>query len=67
MNHGVAIALVWCGGIVLIVLTIVIILYWEKWRKKAITEAGKSFGFQHLAQGETFPKTNRNHDQIKII
>ena len=51
MKNGVVIALL----IGLIVLTIVIILSWEKWRKRAITEAGKSFGFHRLAQGETLP------------
>jgi len=55
LKHGVVIALVWCGGLGLIVLTIVIILSWEKWRRRAITEAGKSFGFHRLAQGEILP------------
>jgi hypothetical protein len=39
----------------LIVLTIGIIVSWEKWRKRAIIEAGKSLGFHHLAQGEILP------------
>jgi len=55
MKNGGAIALVWCGGIGLIGFTIAILLYWGKWRKRAITEAGKSFGFHRLAHGETLP------------
>ena len=51
MKNGVVIALL----IGLIVLTILIILCWEKWRKKAITEAGKALGFHRLAQGEILP------------
>jgi len=54
MKNGVSIA-VMCGLIGLIVLTIVIIISWEKWHKRAITEAGKSLGFHRLAQGEILP------------
>lgn len=41
------------GGIVLIALTIIIIQYWTNRRKKALIEAGNSFGFRHLIQGES--------------
>jgi len=51
MKNAVFIALL----IGLIIITIAIILSWEKWRKRAITEAGKSFGFHRLAQGEILP------------
>ena len=54
MKNGVSIV-VMCGLIGLILITIAILQFWEKWRKRAIIEAGKALGFQHLAQGETLP------------
>ena len=54
MKNGVFIAVL-CGLIGLIFITIAILQYWEKWRKRAIIEAGKSLGFHHLAQGEVLP------------
>ena len=39
----------------LVLLAVVIRLSWDKWRKRAIIEAGKSIGFRHLTQGEILP------------
>jgi hypothetical protein len=54
MKNGVFIAVL-CGLIGLIIITIAILQFWEKWRKRAIIKAGESLGFHHLAQGEILP------------
>lgn len=43
------------GAIGLMVLTVVVLQFWSKWRMRALTEAGKSFGFRRLAEGEVLP------------
>ena len=39
----------------LVLLAVIIRISWDKWRKRAVTEAGKKLGFRRLAQGETLP------------
>lgn len=56
----------------LIVFTIVIRLSLDKWRRRAITEAGKSLGFHRLAQGEILPVVlvpliNPTHNKYFVI
>jgi hypothetical protein len=55
MKNATSITFVLCGAVVICVLAVVIVYYWQNWRKNGIIEAGKSLGFRPLAQGEKLP------------
>ena len=73
MKNGTTTNLVWCGAILICIVAVVFIrLYWDKWRKNGIIEAGKSLGFHHLAQGEILPVVlvpliNPTHNKYFVI